>query len=125
MLRIDLPEAVTAGLYGALQALGPASDGLEALLASLVQAASHLPQPLLAALLGARAAVDAPATLLITGMPIDTDLPSTPTQDPSDEVPTGEISRRALLMVAVLLGEPVAYQGEKNGTLVQDVFPLR
>lgn len=124
MLRVDLPEAVTGHLYGALNDLSPPGDE-EGLLACLLRATSHLPLALVAALLRARAAVEAPPTLLVTGLPIDTDLPETPTRDAGEAVEAGEISRRALLMVAVLLGEPVAYRGEKNGTLVQDVFPVR
>lgn len=125
VLRVDLPETVTGDLYGALSDLTLPADDVEYLLASLVKASSHLPLPLLAALLRVRAAVDVPATLLVTGMPIDADLPPTPTEDAGRAVPRADVSRRVLLMVAVLLGEPVAYQGEKNGALVQDVFPIR
>ena len=124
MLRVDLPEAVTGDLYGALNDLSPSGED-EALLACLLQATSHLPLALVAALLRARAAVDAPSTLLVTGMPVDADLPPTPTQDTGEAVEAAEISRRTLLLVAVLLGEPVAYRGEKHGRLVQDVFPVR
>ena len=125
MLRVDLAEAVTTDLHRALKTLSVPGEGLEPLLASLLQVTSLLPFEFLSALLTLRAAVDAPGTLLVTGMPIDADLPPTPTRDAGGALKTGRVSERALLMAAVLLGEPVAYQGEKNGTLVQDIFPVR
>jgi L-asparagine oxygenase len=85
----------------------------------------RLPVELLSALLAFRAAVDVPATLLVTGVPVDNDLPPTPMGEADGSVTAAPVSERALLLMAVLLGEPVAYQGEKQGTLVQDVFPIR
>jgi L-asparagine oxygenase len=125
MLRVDLPEAVTADLHRALRDLSIPAEGLGALLACLLQVTGYLLFELLSTLLTFRAAVDAPGTLLITGVPIDAELPPTPTQDTGAALTTGPVSERALLLMAVLLGEPVAYQGEKNGRLVQDVFPIR
>ncbi|MFF2041962.1 TauD/TfdA family dioxygenase [Kitasatospora sp. NPDC058170] len=63
-------------------------------------------------------------TLVIGGLPVDrAALPVTPA------VP-GSVQRRAtvpaavLTMVACGLGEPLAYQAEKSGALVQDVVPV-
>ena len=108
-------------------AVSPPGEGLEKLLASLLRVTGDLPFDLVEALLRFRTGgVDVPATLLVTGMPVDADLPPTPTPtDPGPPSGTGRVSERVLLLVAVLLGEPVAYQGEKDGVLVQDVFPIR
>jgi L-asparagine oxygenase len=124
MRRVDLPERITDDLR---QALGEFADdpvGLEEYLATLLRQVGRLPVELVSALLGLRAAVSAPGTLLVTGLPIDVDLPPTPCGDAADLASTGPVSRRVLLLLAVLLGEPVAYQGEKDGALVQDVFPI-
>jgi L-asparagine oxygenase len=125
LLRVDLPTAVTDDLRRALLALPVPAQGLGELLARLLQVTGRLPVELLSALLTFRAAVDAPSTLLVTGVPVDADLPPTPTEENGGSVPAGPVSERALLLLAVLLGEPVSYQGEKHGTLVQDVFPIR
>jgi L-asparagine oxygenase len=124
MRRVDLSADVTNDLRQALRALPVQAGGLEELLASLLRLAGHLPVELISALLGLRAALDAPGTLLVTGVPIDADLPPTPSGDGGGLSTSGPVSRRALLLLAVLLGEPLAYQGEKDGALVQDVFPI-
>lgn len=125
MLRVDLPEIATADLHCALREIPSPAEGLEELLPYLLRATSRLPVELLRAVLAFRAAVDAPATLLVTGMPIDAGLPPTPTEATARLQDAAPVSERALLLVAVLLGEPVAYRDEKNGVLVQDIFPVR
>ena len=124
MIRVDLAPAATARLHRALEDLAPPGDGPDKLLASLLQSAHHLPFQLVEALLAFRAGVGTPGTFLITGLPVDADLPPTPAvaNGTSGAAP---VSARALLLVAVLLGEPVAYRAEKDGVLVQDVFPVR
>ena len=124
MLRVDLPPPVTEELCAALRALPVPADEPEELLARLLRLTAHLPVELLSALLSFRAAIEVPGTLLVTGVPVDGDLPPTPTHEDGTST-AGPVSERALLLMAVLLGEPVSYQGEKQGTLVQDVFPLR
>jgi len=124
MLRVDLPPTATEELRHALRALPVPADEPEELLARLLQLTGRLPVELLSALLSFRAGVDVPSTLLVTGLPVDADLPPTPTQENGAST-AGLVSERALLLLAVLLGEPVSYLGEKHGTLVQDVFPLR
>jgi len=124
MLRVDLPGTVTDELRRALLSIPAALEEPGELFARLLQETGHLPVELLSALLSLRAAVEVPGTLLVTGLPVDADLPPTPSEE--RQAPTaGPVSERALLLLAVLLGEPVSYQGEKHGVLVQDVFPLR
>ncbi len=124
MLKVDLPSTVTDELRRALLALPVPAEEPGVLLARLLQVTGHLPVELLSALLSFRAAVEVPSTLVVTGLPVDADLPPTPTEEHGGST-AGPVSERALLLLAVLLGEPVSYQGEKHGTLVQDVFPLR
>lgn len=124
MLRVDLPASVTEQLHAALKTMPAPSPPMELPLAGLLRLSNQLPTEILATILSFRAAVDVPGTLLITGMPIDHDLPPTPTDDTGEAFEAGHISYGAILMIAVLLGEPVAYRDEKNGRLVQDVFPV-
>lgn len=124
MLRIDLSETSTR-MREELTALPPASDD-ENLLALLLKAStSILPVDALASILRFRADPRGPAALLISGLPVDDDLPPTPTE--ASDLPPGaaQLSKRVLLSIAVLLGDPVSYRAEKGGALVQDVFPTR
>jgi L-asparagine oxygenase len=61
----------------------------------------------------------------MTGLPIDLDLPATPNEHTQRPYKAGTISEQAILLFAMLLGEPVAYLAENDGVLVQDVFPTR
>jgi L-asparagine oxygenase len=121
VLRVRLPAAARDRLRDAFDELPAVEENLEALLAGLLQATAAMPRNLLGHLLRFRAAPDAPAGLLVSGMPIDEPLPATPTE-PGTPV-AGHVSGCSILLASLLLGEPVAYAGEKGGALVQHVFP--
>lgn len=125
MLRIDLAEGIAANLHAKFDRVAPAFGDVEALLAELLGAAALLPVDLLKQLLEFRASPRAPGALLISGLPVDRDLPVTPMDGAGPPYKPGRISECAILSVAVLLGEPVAYRAEKDGELVQNVFPTR
>jgi len=121
--RVALDPAVGEALRRELSLLpsAAASGDIDELLAGLIQATALLPRDAVASLLRFRAAPDAPSALLVSGLPVDRDLPPTPV----GAVPfgAGEVAARALLLVATLLGEPLGYAAEKDGALVQHVFP--
>lgn len=123
MLRIDLPEHVTCRLGSTFAGLSASSGDTEHMLARLLQACSLLPAGALRQLLAFRASPCADPSLLITGLPVDDDLPPTPTGSAAEHGKEGRVSECAILSVAVLLGEPVAYRAEKHGMLVQNVYP--
>jgi L-asparagine oxygenase len=125
VLRVNLTDEVAAELHSEFRRLPNFSDDVESALAELLGAAALLPIDLRKQLLRFRAAPDAPGALLITGLPIDGDLPPTPTDGAQPPYKPGRISEFAILSIALLLGEPVAYQAEKEGELVQNVFPTR
>jgi L-asparagine oxygenase len=125
MLRIDLPRRVTDELYTTFAGPPGLTTDPGSLLARLLQACAVLPAEVVAQLLAFRASPSAPTAVLISGLPIDRDLPPTPTDGAGRSAKHGSISECAILSVAVLLGEPVAYRAEKDGALVQDVFPTR
>jgi L-asparagine oxygenase len=122
MLHIALPHETTTGLHRAFAGL-PRSLDTAQLLARLVQAGAVLPVEAVQRLLEFRSSPYAPAAMLITGLPVDDDLPPTPVDGgPAPDKP-GQVSECAILTVAMLLGEPVAYRAEKDGALVQNVYP--
>jgi L-asparagine oxygenase len=125
MLRIDLPDHVTDRLRGAFASLLPFSGDGEQLLTQLFQACCLLPAETLRQLLSFRASPYADPAVLITGLPVDDDLPPTPAEGAPEAAGNGRISECAILSVGVLLGEPIAYRAEKNGALVQNVYPTR
>jgi L-asparagine oxygenase len=125
IFRLDLADAVGECLRREFRQASEEEDDLESLLARLVQTTSKIPLDILKCLLRFRAAPSAPSALLLTGMPIDGDLPPTPTQVVSGPIKAGRISESSLLFAAVLLGEPIAYAAEKEGVLVQNVFPVK
>jgi L-asparagine oxygenase len=125
MLRIDLPDHVTDRLRSSFASLLPSSGDTEQLLAQLFQACCLLPTETLRQLLSFRASPYADPAVLISGLPVDDDLPPTPAEGAPEIAKNGRISECAILSVAVLLGEPIAYRAEKNGALVQNVYPTR
>jgi L-asparagine oxygenase len=126
MLRLDLPPAVTAGLRSAFTGLPQWSTDIDLFLARLLPAtASTLPIEAIREVLAFRAGTTASPALLVTGLPVDPDLPPTPVGEGAVAGKPGQVSECAILSIAVLLGEPVGYLAEKGGVLVQDVFPTR
>jgi L-asparagine oxygenase len=124
VLTVPVPRAVGRRLRREFQALPGADKDLEGLLAGLLRTAACLPLDLVRQLVWFRAAPQAAGAVLLTGMPIDARLPPTPT-GPAPGLPGAcHVSECAILLVAILLGEPVAYAGEKAGALVQDMFPV-
>lgn len=125
VLRVDLSEGVSSQLRSHLAGLSTPADDLEAALPHLLQATALLPTETVRRLLSFRANPYAPAALLVTGVPLDYNLPPTPTEPTVPPYKQGRISECAVMLFAMMLGEPVAYAAEKSGVLVQDVFPTK
>jgi L-asparagine oxygenase len=125
MHQIHIPSDASAEVHARFCTIAADADNLESLLPDLVQCAAMLPRETVRDLLAFRSAPDAPGAFLIRGLPVDTDLPPTPQESRPPPYKRGRVSECSMLMIAILLGEPVAYRAEKNGALVQDVFPTR
>ena len=122
--RVALDPAVGEALRRELELLpATASGDLDELLAGLIQTTALMPRDAVASLLRFRASPDAPSALLVSGLPVDRDLPPTPVGAVPASFAAGAVAARALLLVAILLGEPLGYAAEKDGALVQHVFP--
>ncbi len=123
--RITLSASVSSRLRDRFAAIPDPAQEPEQAIAMLLQTVGELPTDTVRLALTLRAdPLGAPA-LVLSGMPIDDDLPPTPTSPPSGAVKPGHVSDLSILLAAVLLGDPVAYLAEKDGALVQNVFPLR
>jgi L-asparagine oxygenase len=124
MLYVDLPNDVTARLRRAFSELLPVMGDTEQLLVRLLQASALLPVEKLKRIMTFRASQYADSAMLVSGLPIDEDLPPTPVGATAGDDKKRWISECAILAMAILLGEPVAYRAEKNGSLVQNVYPI-
>lgn len=94
-------------------------------LASIKQAArSTLPRRI-TSLLAAMAGQVGPPAVLIEGLAAEQDLCPTPRgADPISGTELFCLSGAVLLGVATVLGEPLGYRAEKNGAILQSVFPV-
>ena len=124
MQQVELTRTERGELAGAFANCGSLLDNPEPFLASVFPQVSRLPARLLELLLRLRADPSVPGVLLIRRMPLDAVVPPTPT---ATSAPTGKrtcISEASVLLVGLVLGDPVGYVDEKDGALVQNVFPV-
>ncbi len=125
MISYSIPPTVGESLRAAFaRTCSPYQDAQRALV-GLHRAFGALPDDLLDALLRFGRDPTSPGCLLIDGLPVDTDLPDTPSQG---EVPRdrGTLdAEKSLLGLAQLVGTPVGYLTEKDGDLVHHVVPMR
>jgi L-asparagine oxygenase len=124
MDEIIVSERLRRELAGVLRRASAPAEDFEAFLAHAMSAVGWWPTAEVARLIRFRSDPGAPAALLIRGMPIDEDLPPTPSLPSSRPAKAGHVSEGSILSIAVLLGEPVGYADEKCGSIVQDVFPV-
>lgn len=103
---------------------GSLGDDPEPFLATVYGAVGVLPPDLIGALMRFRGDPSSSAVMLIQGMPVDDPLPPTPTVSGPVTTKGTCVSEASALLVALLLGEPVAYADEKDGVLVQNVYPV-
>jgi L-asparagine oxygenase len=119
-----VPDPERREMERAFSGCGPVDDDPEPFLAAVFSEIGCLPAEVIRSLLQFRADPAAPGMLLIEGMPVDADLPPTPTSFNGHRPKETYVSEASVLMIALLLGEPVAYADEKDGVLVQNVFPI-
>lgn len=119
-------DALLAGIVRTCHEVGdrPLDDSL--LLAETELLGRSLPPRILRALLLFRDHGNDAGALVVRGLPIDADLPPTPTDGmgPADwrELPVTTLSQ---LAVSSVLGGVIAYEDEKDGRLLQDTVPVR
>jgi len=85
----------------------------------------HIPDHLAKLLIQFRKHSNDDGMLLIRNLPIDHHLPPTPDGGGVSLEKTSYISEYTLLAIMLYLGEPIAYEDEKNGMLIQNICPVR
>jgi L-asparagine oxygenase len=116
----EVRDAIGAAL---LPLPNPVTD-IDRSLARLHAVFVPLPTGQLQAILDFGRHVDTAGVMLVRNLPVDPDLPATPTDgEPSPDKKTF-VAEAALLGLSQLLGEPVGFTTEKRGRLVHDVVPV-
>jgi L-asparagine oxygenase len=123
MRTVTLSRDAELALTRAFAGCGRFDADAEPFLAAVFSTIGLLPADVLSTLLQFRSDPGASGVLLLRGMPVDSDLPPTPTRANAISKETC-VSEASILLVALLLGEPVGYADEKDGVLVQNVFPI-
>jgi L-asparagine oxygenase len=95
------------------------------LLTKVVLESRFLPLSLAKSLIHFRKFSNYYGTLLIRNLPIDAPLPPTPADGRIIADRPIMISEYILLLIMLHLGEPIAYQDEKEGALIQNICPVK
>jgi L-asparagine oxygenase len=85
----------------------------------------HLPEYLHRALLGIKLGIENPAYIIIKGMPIDEDIPDTPTDGSWQAEKVTYISEGVLLALAMMLGIPFGFTNEKDGQFINQICVVK
>ena len=115
------PGIITADAWPTMPA-GDLTPGDEAFVERAGRAGGLLPSTVRAALAQLGDGAPQAGALVLRGLPLG-DLPATPTS-PGSHVAKDHTSELTLLTVARLLGQPVGYEPEHGGDLVQDIVPV-
>lgn len=123
MRTITLSPDERQALAEAFAGCGRLDDDPEPFLGSVFSAVGHVPGGVLRAILQFRADPSADGILLLRGMPVDDHLPPTP-RIAGGRPKSTCVSEASIVLAGLLLGEPVGYADEKDGVLVQNVYPV-
>ena len=88
-------------------------------------AARGIPERIAAALIEFRRNSNDCGTLLVRNLPFDQDLPATPEEGRLSDSKKTSFSEFNLLLSMSHLGEPLAYEDEKEGAIIQNVCPVK
>ncbi|MER7109339.1 TauD/TfdA family dioxygenase [Streptomyces sp. NPDC000229] len=123
---VVLTDAEREQVRAVAEGLVPAAGGLlddPAWLSAARAASESLPHRLRCGLRDFRHDAGHDGTLLIRNLPVEAELPATPTRRGSVRR-TATVAAAAIATVMLQLGEVIAYRSEKSGALVQDVVPV-
>ena len=125
MIDVDVSDQAHV-LQDALldRAIDPRRD-LEAFLAEASRRFAIFPTPVRDAVAELAADCDPDGVLVVRNLPIDPDLPATPTCGDVDPGKLTRISELCLCGIATGLGHPVGYRYERGGAVLHDVHPMR
>ena len=86
---------------------------------------SHLDPSILAEVRNFHSNVFAPGAILISGLPLDPILPTTPMDGGRSTQKSTFVSEGCLIGITTIIGEPFSYVSEKNGELIHNVCPVQ
>ncbi|MFM9368767.1 TauD/TfdA family dioxygenase [Streptomyces sp. Da 82-17] len=122
--EIALPDAVRDALGAQLAQLPDPNIDIDRSTTRLLQLFAELPTELLQQILDFGRHIDTPGVSLVSNLPVDAQLPDTPSDGgPSTDKKTF-VAEGVLLGLSGLLGEPMGVLTEKAGQLVHDVIPV-
>ncbi len=123
---LELTDKESSSLEAVLEDL-PSINGRNCEDSSVTTAelcSKYIPERLAKLLIQFRKQSNHHGMLLIRNLPIDRDLPSTPDDGGVSSEKMSSISEYVLLTLMLHLGEPIAYEDEKNGALIQNICPV-
>ena len=123
--KVALADADRDALGRRLLALPDPSIDIDRSLAELHAAFAGVPVEQLQALLDFGRHVDTAGVMLVANLPVDPELPPTPTDGGPSRDKRTFVAEGVLLGLSQLLGEPVGFTTEKAGRLVHDVVPVK
>ncbi|MEU6392972.1 TauD/TfdA family dioxygenase [Streptomyces sp. NPDC046939] len=122
--EIALPDAVRDALSEQLAALPDPNIDIDRSTARLLQIFATLPTDIFQQVLDFGRHVDTPGVALVSNLPVDAELPGTPTDGGPSTDKTSFVAEGVLLGLSGLLGEPMGVLTEKAGQLIHDVVPV-
>ncbi|MEU7177575.1 MULTISPECIES: TauD/TfdA family dioxygenase [Streptomyces] len=124
LARIDLPDAVRDALGRQLAAEPDPQPDIDRATTRYLQIFATLPTGLLQQILDFGRHADTPGVGYVRNLPVDPELPATPTDGGPACGKRSYVAEGVLLGLSGLLGEPVGFLTEKNGQLIHDVVPV-
>ena len=122
--EIVLADGVRDRLGAGLRPLPDPSLDIDRALAHLYVAFGGLPVEQLQEVLDFGRHVDTPGVALVRNLPVDDEVPPTPTDGGPSRQKKTFVAEGVLLGLSQQLGEPVGFTTEKAGRLVHDVVPV-
>ncbi|MFI9253626.1 TauD/TfdA family dioxygenase [Streptomyces sp. NPDC053069] len=122
--EIVLPDEVRDALGEQLERLPDPNIDIDRSMTRLLQIFATLPTALLQQILDFGRHIDTPGVSLISNLPVDAELPDTPSDGGPSREKTSFVAEGVLLGLSGLLGEPMGVLTEKAGQLVHDVIPV-
>ncbi|OON81127.1 TauD/TfdA family dioxygenase [Streptomyces tsukubensis] len=122
--EIALPDEVRDSLGEQLGRLADPNVDIDRSMARLHQIFATIPTELLQQLLDFGRHNDTPGVALVSNLPVDAELPPTPSDGGPSTEKTSFVAEGVLLGLSGLLGEPMGVLTEKAGQLVHDVIPV-
>ncbi|WP_063787025.1 TauD/TfdA family dioxygenase [Paraburkholderia caribensis] len=121
---LSLPEETRVELMHGLATITVPHQDLHVASSYLYKAFSCLPNAALQQILQFGRSPSEPGVMLVEGLPLDAELPDTPTNREAQNGPVAAVAEKTLLGLAQLIGTPVGYLSEKEGNLVHHVVPM-